>query len=454
MSDCDVVVAGAGGAGLAAALAAAGAGRTIVLAEASETFRQGCNTSMSTSMIPAAGTRWQTAAGVEDSTEQFLDDVQRKTHGTADPVVAGALTSVGAELVTWLADECDVPLELVTEFRYPGHSALRCHSVPDRAGSTLHGHLLRALGRTDDVHLLAPARLTDVVLGSDGAVEGVVLTRPDGGVEQVSAPSVVLATNGFGADRSLVSSHLPEIVDATYHGGDSSRGDALRLADQHGLDVSHLDAYQGHGSLAVPHAILLTWAAVMHGGWIADRDGLRFGDETVGYSEYAVPVLARPGAQVWVVFDRSVHEECLAFKDYLDVVEAGAVVWADDIDQLATATGMPVESLRRTAEEAHAAATGAATDAWGRTFWERPLVGPYAAVRVTGALFHTQGGLRVDSQARVLASGRPVPGLFAAGGAAVGMSGHGAGGYLAGNGLLAALGLGYLAGRFDPPLSR
>jgi fumarate reductase flavoprotein subunit len=68
-------------------------------------------------------------------------------------------------------------------------------------------------------------------------------------------------------------------------------------------------------------------------------------------------------------------------------------------------------------------------------------------VKVTGALFHTQGGLLVDGHARVLRDGRPIPGLYAAGGAAAGISGHGADGYLAGNGLLSALGLGYLAGR-------
>jgi fumarate reductase flavoprotein subunit len=447
VTDCDVVVAGAGGAGLAAALAAAEAGLSVVLAEARTTFRQGCNTAMSTSMIPAAGTRWQHEAGVDDSPEQFLADVTAKTHGTADPVVAGALTAVGAELVTWLADSCGVPLELVTDFRYPGHTALRCHTVADRGGATLHRHLLAALDRAEGVHLMVPARLEDLVVGADGSVGGAVLSRPDGSTETITSRAVVLATNGFGADAELVATHLPEITDAVYHGGDASRGDAIRLGERHGFDLSHLDAYQGHGSLAVPHSILLTWAAVMHGGFIADRDGVRFGDETVGYSEYATSVLARPGGQAWVVFDTAVHEQCLAFKDYLDVVEAGAVVWADDLDGLALSTGMPADALRATADAAHEAAIGAGADPWGRTFWERPLSGPYAAVRVTGALFHTQGGLRVDERAQVLAGGKPVPGLFAAGGAAVGISGHGADGYLAGNGLLAALGLGYLAGR-------
>ncbi|WDZ83271.1 FAD-dependent oxidoreductase [Micromonospora cathayae] len=447
MTDCDVLVAGAGAAGLAAALAAARPGRTVVLAEARETFRQGSNTAMSTSMIPAAGSRWQRAAGVEDSPGRFLADIRAKTHDTADPVVAGALTTVAPELVTWLADDCGVPLDLVTDFRYPGHSALRCHSVPDRSGATLHRALLDAAADRDDLHLVVPARLVDVRTDDAGAVRGAVLERPDGSREELSTPVVVLATNGFAADAELVRRYLPEIADGVYHGGEASRGDALRLAERLGLDTGHLDAYQGHGSLAVPDAILLTWATVMHGGFLVDVTGRRFGDETVGYSEYAVPVLSRPGGRAWVVYDRRVHDACRAFKDYQDVLAAGAVRWADDVEALATVLGAPADVLAATLADADAAATGAAPDAFGRTTWGGPLRPPYAAVRVTGALFHTQGGLRVDRHARVLRGGQPVPGLYAAGGAAVGISGHGADGYLAGNGLLAALGLGYLAGR-------
>ena len=88
-----------------------------------------------------------------------------------------------------------------------------------------------------------------------------------------------------------------------------------------------------------------------------------------------------------------------------------------------------------------------AEDPFGRTLWPHVLEPPYACVKVTGALFHTQGGLRVDGHGAVLRDGRPIPGLYAAGGAAAGISGNGAEGYMSGNGLLSALGLGYLAGR-------
>lgn len=144
-ADVDLLVAGAGAAGTAAALAAGEHGCTVVVVEANESFRRGSNTAMSTSMVPAGGSRWQAEAGIDDSPEDFLADIMAKTHGQADEVVARALTTVAPDLVTWLADTCGVPLGLVTDFRYPGHHADRCHAVPDRAGATLHGHLLDAV---------------------------------------------------------------------------------------------------------------------------------------------------------------------------------------------------------------------------------------------------------------------------------------------------------------------
>jgi fumarate reductase flavoprotein subunit len=447
MSDVDVIVAGAGAAGFAAALRAAQEGASVLLVEASATYEHGSNTSMSTSMIPAGGSRWQEALGVEDSPEIFREDIRRKTKGTADETVMHALTEVAPALVEWLTDRCDVPLDLVTEFRYPGHSTDRCHAVADRSGRTLLRHLSGSLGLLQEATFVAPMRLDDVLV-EQGAVVGARLSTPDGGVEEVrSRAGVVLATNGYGADPELVRRFAAEIADGVYHGGDGSRGDALRIGERIGAGTAQLDAYQGHGALATPHNVLLTWATVMHGGIVVNTNGDRFDDETIGYSEYGARVLAQPDRTAWVVFDQRIHEACQPFRDYQDLLAQGAVRWADDVASLASLVGAPEEALAATLEAASAAARGEAPDLFGRTDYAAPIRAPYAAVRVTGALFHTQGGLLVDSDARVLTPDlSPIPGLYAAGGAAVGMSGNGASGYLAGNGLLAALGLGYLAG--------
>ena len=445
-TDVDVVVAGAGAAGTSAALAAAQGGASVLLLDAQEAYRHGSNTAMSTSMIPAGGSRWQQALGVDDSPEVFAADIRAKTKGAADPTVTRTLTEVAPSLVAWLADHGRLPLDLVTDFRYPGHSRDRCHTVPDRAGRTMHGHLLDRIAEQEAITLAVPMGLRDVEV-EDGRVRAAILAAPDGTLETVRTDAVVLATNGFGADSELVRTHLPEIATGLYHGGDGSRGDALRIGQRLGADVGYLDAYQGHGSVAIPHGILLTWATVMHGGLLLNADGERFGDETEGYSEFGARVAGQPNAVAWMVFDERIDAACRAFADYQDLLEAGAIRWVDDVAALARVIGAPLDAVGTTLQRAAAAAQGEHQDEHGRRAFEASLNPPYAAVKVTGALFHTQGGLRVDADAQVLAGGHPVTGLYAAGGAAVGISGHGADGYLAGNGLLSALGLGYLAGR-------
>jgi fumarate reductase flavoprotein subunit len=440
----DLVVAGAGG-GLAGALRAASLGLDVLVVETNEHFAVGNNTAMSTAMIPGAGSRFQRDAGVDDSPDTFVADIMAKTHDEADPALATTLAGVSAELVEWLADEVGMPLSLVTDFAYPGHSRTRCHTVPGRSGRSMLAHLVREARRNPRIDFLVPAHLDDVLTGESG-VRAVVVSTPGGGTEEIPTDAVLLATNGFAANRDLVAQHAPEIADAVYHGSEASTGDALSIGTRLGGATAYLDAYQGHAALAMPAATLTGWATVMHGAFLVDRHGRRFGDETTGYSEYASAVLQHADGQAWIVLDSRIDEACSVFQDYLDTRESGAVKWADTARALAADVGIDPDGLERTVQHTQALARGEGTDELGRTFWEQGLTGRLAAVAVRPALFHTQGGLRVDGHARVVdESAAPVAGLYAAGGAAMGISGHGAGGYLAGNGLLPALGLAYLA---------
>ncbi|NIR42334.1 MAG: FAD-binding protein, partial [Actinobacteria bacterium] len=115
-----------------------------------------------------------------------------------------------------------------------------------------------------------------------------------------------------------------------------------------------------------------------------------------------------------MVYDRRIHELALRFADYLEVDASGAVRWADDVDALAAAIGAPAGNVQDTFAEVERIRAGEVEDPHGRTDWGEPLVPPYATAKVTGALFHTQGGLLTDGHARVLAGGEPVPGLYAA----------------------------------------
>lgn len=186
----------------------------------------------------------------------------------------------------------------------------------------------------------------------------------------------------------------------------------------------------------------------MEGGIQVNASGERFSNEHGGYSEQAVNVLAQPGGIAWNVYDQRIHDFALAFPDYREAFEAGAIRTAPDARALAAAISVDPECVEATLAATREMQSGQRADPFGRDFTTKPaLAASYYAVKVTGALFHTQGGLAVDESARVLGTdGAPFPNLYATGGAACGVSGPDVSGYLSGNGLLTAIALGYLAG--------
>jgi fumarate reductase flavoprotein subunit len=208
-----------------------------------------------------------------------------------------------------------------------------------------------------------------------------------------------------------------------------------------------MGSYQGHASVAAPDGPLVTWGVVVNGAILVNREGRRFGCETVGYSEYAGAVMAQQGQEAWEIFDREVYEASLGTR-FDEVVEAGKVVNSETLESLAGTLGLPADTLAETVAETNRSARGEIPDAFGREgFLGGPLEPPFHGIHVRGALFHTQGGLRVDTHARVLRpDGEHIPGLYAGGGTAVGVSGSGYRGYSSGNGLLAATVLGKVAG--------
>jgi len=159
-------------------------------------------------------------------------------------------------------------------------------------------------------------------------------------------------------------------------------------------------------------------------------------------------VLAQPGGVAWNIFDGARHEMALDFPDYREAVTQGAVRSAPSVAGLAEILGLPAAALERTIDATQQFAAGTAHDSFGRDFHGKPpLSAAFYGTKVTGALFHTQGGLVVDANARVRRDdGTTLPNLYAAGGTACGVSGAHVWGYLSGNGLLAATTLGRLAG--------
>lgn len=441
-----LLIVGAGAAGLCAALTAKEAGVEAIVIER-DAVPSG-STALSAGLIPAAGTRFQRAKGIKDFAERLAADIQRKAHGEADPAVAGAVARQSGPLVEWLADRYGLPFDVLDNFNYPGHSALRMHGLPSRTGRELIDRL-RGAAETSDVVILTGSVVETLFAAPDGRIQGVEIARGDGARERVGCDALILACNGYGGNPELVRRFIPEMADALYFGHPGNRGDAVVSGEALGAELAHLTGYQGHGSVATPHNILVTWAVVMQGGFQVNGEGRRFCDESRGYSEQAADVLRQPGGIAWDVFDARIASIARQFEDFQSAERGGAVLRADSIEALAVAMRVPLEPFVAEWREVERVKADGARDRFGRAFApDQRLMPPFHAVKVTGALFHTQGGLAVDASARVKRKGGGLfPNLFATGGAAAGVSGGTAAGYLSGNGLLTATTLGRIAGR-------
>ena len=442
-SEAPLLIIGAGAAGLCAALAASEAGIEPVVIER-DAVPAG-STALSAGLIPAAATRFQRAQGIADNTEHFAEDISRKAHGEADAALVRVAANGAGPLVEWLADAYAMPFEVITDFNYPGHSAHRMHGLPSRTGAELIDRL-RGAAEARDISILTGRIAETLFVDEDGFIEGIELVTRGGVRETIGCGALVLACNGYGGNGELVRHHIPEMAEALYFGHPGNQGDALQWGETLGARSAHLTAYQGHGSVATPHNILITWAAIMEGGCQVNREGRRFHNEALGYSEAAAEVLRQPGGVAFDIFDARIAAVARQFEDFRNAEKAGALMTASSIDELAARIGIPADGLQ--AELNEIAAGRGRPDRFGRVFGaHKQLTAPYCAIRVTGALFHTQGGLAIDAQARVLRrNGKPFPNLFAAGGAAVGVSGSKASGYLSGNGLLTATVFGRIAG--------
>lgn len=444
-ASADVVIVGAGAGGLIAALRAKAAGAGVLVLERDAVPRG--STALSAGLIPAAGTRFQKAANIVDSEEIFVGDILRKAHNEPESARVAIPVRAVAPAIEWLADRYDLPFSVIANFTYPGHSAYRMHGLPSRSGLELMDRL-RAAAERADIDIITEARVTTLLTGEGGRIVGVELERPDGTRDSIGCKALILACNGYGGNKTLVAQHIPELASALYFGHPGNQGEAILWGQALGAQTADLSGHQGHGSVAEPHGILITWASMVEGGFQVNRQGKRFSDESHGYSEHAATVLKQEDGIAWSIFDTRIAEIARQFEDFRNAEAQGAVLTAATPEALAMRIGVSAEPLTETFKAVEAAKTSGITDSFGRN-WAgiKPLIAPYCAVRVTGALFHTQGGLAVNAEARVLRpDGTTLPNLFAVGGAAQGVSGSHAPGYLSGNGLLTAFGYGYLAG--------
>lgn len=438
MSDIDVAVLGGGACGMFTALRAArNPDRSVVIFE--KNTDEWCNTQVSSGSLAAGGTRFQAAAGIADSPQQHADDIIAVSRDESSREMVEALCAVAPVYTEWLADELGYPMEIGVDMPRGGQSVPRLHTDTSRLGGQFFVRRLReAIAATPNIAFVD--RTPGIgLLSSDGSVTG-VRVRESTGEADVTARAVVLATDGFAANQALLAEFIPEAVDDYFSGVSTSTGDALPWALDLGATTKHMGSFLGHGLVVPGHGTRLNPALPFRGALLVTLDGQRFVDEHAhGYSSLGAIVRHLPGRRAAIIWSPELHADFLNSELMRESERAGAFRRFENIDDLCEALNLNRSELAKTLE------SFISRDDVTKT--ERKLEFPLYGAWITSGILTTQGGLDVDVHGRVReGSGNVIPGLYAGGGTAVGISGSDSKGYSSGNGLLSACGLGWIIG--------
>jgi fumarate reductase flavoprotein subunit len=429
--EVDVAIAGGGACGVMTALRAA-QNPDLVIAVFEKSSREGCNAAISSGSLAAGGTRFQRAAGIDDSPEQHADDILAASGDVEWAPVVQALCAAAPEVVEWLADDLGYPIEIGTDMPRAGMSVPRLHTDVGRlGGGRLMRHLRAALEALPNVAFVDEAPGVDLVI-EGGGVKGLIVSQ-NGELQRVRAGTVVLATDGFAASTSLMARFCGELGDPFYGGVSTSTGDAVEWLERVGAGFRNMGACLRSGLVVVGHGTRVSPALQFNGAVLVNTDGERFVDETAhGYSSMAGILQGQPGERAAMVWDAEAMAVTRESEMMRDCLAAGAIRDLPNLAVVAGALGL---------SEAEAARVLAPLP--GR----RALTAPFHLAWVTHGVLTTQGGVVVDPSGRVLdGDGVPIPGLYAGGGTACGLAGPSSDGYSSGNGLLTAFGFGWIIG--------
>ena len=438
---CDIVVVGAGGAGLTAAVEAALHGdlRIIVLEKQGIL---GGNTNYSTGGINAAGTEAQQKLGITDSPDLFYDDTMTGGKQMNIPSLVRSLVDNAAPTVAWLsslgADLSDVGL-------MGGSSVKRTHRP--KGGTAIGAHLMKVLKEASanaNIEIRTSNKVTGL-LTNGGTVTGVTVENADGSTYRLQAKAVVIATGGFGANLQMVTSYQPSLTGFATLNHPGATGDAFDWLTAVDGSTIQMDYIQIHPTAEAENHILITEAVRGNGAILVNHDGQRFVNEMDTRDVVSAAILAQPSEEAFLIFDQAVRQSLASIETYAN---QHLMVEGADAASLAEKTGLPPSTFAATLARYTAFCLAGEDEDFGRssTQMTAPLdTPPYYAIRVKPAIHHTMGGIRVDADMHVLRSDdTPVPGLFAAGEVTGGV--HGAN-RLGGNGVADIVVNGKIAGR-------
>ena len=456
--DADVVVVGAGGAGMTAAITAAAEGKSVVILESQSMV--GGNSVRATGGMNAGKTVYQDenefgeSAGVEktlktaaekyadnetitalaktvseqwaayqadpkgyfDSVELMELDTMIGGKGINDPALVETLCSNSADAIDWL-DEHGITLHSVSSFG--GASVKRIHRPVNDEGKTVSvgSYMIPLLQENCDkagVQTLLNTTATELLTDANGAVVGVKATGSTGETITVNAKAVVLTTGGFGANLDMVTEYKPELKGFMTTNAAGAQGQGIEMATAVGADTVDMDQIQIHPTVEANTAALITEGLRGDGAVLINAEGKRFIDEVGTRDVVSAAEIAQTGSYSWLVVDQAMVDASSVIQGY---IKKGYTVTGQTYEDLAKAMGVDEAAFAETMKTWNGYVAAKNDPDFGRTSFAKALdTAPYYAIKVTAGVHHTMGGLKINTNTEVLkADGSVIPGLFAAG---------------------------------------
>ncbi len=435
--ETDVLVIGGGGAGICAALSAAEQGANVVLCEKLSVL--GGATMMSSGKIPAVGTKQQKDMGAEDDVDACAMDIFRPNNYSVRPDLVYTVSEQAKDVIEWT--EKHGAVWTLDQALYYGQTAYRMHTTSN-AGKGLTDALVASMDSNANIEQLLSCEMMGLILDDDGSVVGAYGKSNKEDIA-ILAKNTVLATSGFANNADMLAQYCPEAVEAFKLVAPGATGEGILWAQELGADLQNMGSYQGHAFHGVENNQTLEQALANNGGIIVNQKGKRFMSEYGGYSELSPHVLAQPDHIAYLCFTDIQKEKSKKFNEWQ---AAGIVLSGATPGELAAAMGVDAAALEKTfVEYQNAIAKG--EDKFNRARLPINFDGPYYALKITGEIRHTQGGMSTDVAGHVLRPDKTlIKGLYAAGGCTEGFSSRGGAAYMSGNGLVQALVFGKIAG--------
>ena len=407
--ETDIVIVGAGGAGMTAAINATQAGKKVILLE--KMPYAGGNTTKATGGMNAAETHYQKEQGIEDTVEQFVEDTMKGGHDINDRSLVTVMAEYSAKAIEWL-DSIGAPLPKVSFSG--GATNKRIHSPED--GSGVGAYLVTSFLKTMDelgIQVMYDTKATSLMT-LDGTIVG-VMAESDSANYTIHAKAVILATGGFGNNEDLVVHYKPDLKGTVTTSAPGVTGDGIMMAEAVGADLVDIDQIQLHPTVEQSTSMLITEGVRGDGAILVNQEGKRFINELLTRDVVSAGELAQPGSYAYIIFDQHLRDGLKAVEKY---VSTGITVQGDTIEELAEQLNIDPATLADTLQKWNQYVADQKDPDFDRTTGMDADLSqaPYYAIKIAPGIHHTMGGVKIDTSARVIdVNGNPIPGLFAAG---------------------------------------